>query len=147
MKKLFIYLVLSFLYILPVKSKDLSGNTLECFGENNIIKETVAINFISKKKVRYSYVALEGESIFRLIKNEEFKYKVTEDIIFIRSKSKSKDYPEFSIDVEINRTDLSLTFPHITSPKCKIIDIKDYDPFKKIDQYQILEKPKKEKKL
>tara|TARA_B100000941_G_C27981649_1_gene291344 strand:+ start:53 stop:496 length:444 start_codon:yes stop_codon:yes gene_type:complete len=147
MKKLITSLIISFFFCLPAISKDLSGNALECFGENNIAKELVAIQFISKKKVRYSYVALEGNSVFRLIKNKEFKYNVTEETIYIKSKSQSKVYPEFKVDVEINRTDLSLTFPHMTAPKCRLIDINSYDPFKEIDKYQIQEEPKKEKKL
>jgi hypothetical protein len=135
MKKIITSLIISCFLCSSALSIDLSGYAFECHGENNLIKETVAIHHLNKKKIRYSYVALEGDYIMRLIKNAEYEYEV--DDISVKIHSKSKTYPEFNVGFEMFPSNPFLSFPHITSPKCKLIDIKNYDPFMKIDKYEI----------
>ena len=144
-------------------SKDLSGNTLDCFGKNRLYEEQVAFHFVSKNEVKYSYARMELNSqkdIIEILTLEDIlKYKVIEDYILVENKrvaNLSFNVWERGI-TSINREDLWLgdgmfskedSFKYYTPPQCKIVDIDTDDPFKKFDKYKIEEEEvKKEKKL
>ena len=144
-------------------SKDLTGNTLECFWETYGHEEYMALHFIDKKKVKYAFVKYDLETnpkyIAVLNKGEELKYEVFEDAILIRTNRIFTAYNWWDEGLTfIDRFDLKPfrasydgedAYPYQTDLQCKIIDINNNDPFKIFDDLSMEEEEetKKEKKL
>jgi len=162
---IFLFFIFSFS---PVNAKDLTGNALECYGDQNSYEEMLAIHFTSKKKVKFSYVRFGKDSsekyIMVLNKDASLKYEVNDQYIIIKTKPMFvHPYgPEDKGLTRINREDLVVgpiwlkrnstpnNFPYPTRPQCKLVDINnlpDQSIFDEIKKFTIEEKPKKEKKL
>ncbi len=137
-------------------AKDLTGNTLECFGESYRHEEHMALHFINKKKVKYAFVKYDLETnpkyIAVLNKGEELKYEVWDEIIIIKTNRIFTAYNWWDEgETIIERSDLtptSGTYPYQTDLQCKIVDINNNDPFKMFDDLSMeKEETKKENKL
>ena len=164
MNKIRIYFITIFIVNLfsnAAISKDLSGNTLDCFGKNNLYEEQVAFHFVNKNKVKYSYARIEpasGKNIIEILTREEiYKYKVTEDYILVETKPvPNLSFKNFMVEGTtiidrktrvVGRGKLGIGFPNPEGvkksfaypgiPTCKIVDIYTNDPFKKFDKYKI----------
>ena len=166
MKKLITSLIISCFLCFPAISKNLSGNALECYGNDNLYEEMLAIHFTSKKKVKFSYVRFGKDSsekyIMVLNKDASLKYEVNEKYIVIKTKPMFvHPYgPEDKGLTRINREDLVVgpiwkernssfdNFPYPSRPQCVLVDINnlpDQSIFNEIKKFTIEEKPKKEK--
>ena len=172
MKKLILSLITFFLLCSTAISKDLSGNVISCKIGNDYTghKELFAIEFISKKEARLSNVITRQKfsdptaKVLYLVKNEIVKYDVKDLFILVRDKRfKSESETNFGDDwdhTEIWRENLWLGGArggHVQgrgepeegtdNEGCKLIDIKIYDPFKIIDDFQLTPDPKIKKIL
>ena len=141
-KNIKIYIITIFLIFLctSVNSKDLTGVTLDCYGEFKKMKQNLfyAINFVDSNFVKRSYLFIDRwDSNNEIVekKSDTYKYRVEENYItyeWIEQNGMSN----FEI---IDRKTLDLEsrdfFP--INIKCKIVDINKNDPFKKIENYKI----------
>ena len=136
-------------------AKDLSGNTLECYGESYRHEEFMALHFIDKKKVKYAFVKYDLESnpkyISVLNKGEELKYEVSDEFIIIRTNRIFTAYNWWDEgDTLIDRSNLEPTwgnYPYQTDLQCKIVDINNNDPFKIFDGLSMEEEETKKENI
>lgn len=150
---------------------DLTGNWLTCEGKNIIHDETLAIQFISKKKVRYAYVkyGLDAREPYIIIlnKGEDLKYEVNDKYIVIKTKpmidhtwgngDKEKGFTLIDRDyLTINQNLLGQNhkywkgmdiYPYPTKPQCYLVNAEKENPFEKFENINLKQEDKKEKKL
>ena len=147
---------------------DLTDNALECFGQNNMYEEMLAIHFTSKNQVKYSYIRFGLDSsekyIMILNKDASFNYEVNDKYIEIKTEPMFV-YPYGPEDkgiTRINRKDLVVgpiwkernssfdNFPYPSRPQCILVDINNLSSqsiFEEIKKYTIEEKTEKKNKL
>ena len=151
--------------------EDLTGNLLTCEGKNIIHDETLAIQFLSKNKVKYAYVkyGLDANEPYIIIlnKGEDLKYEVNDKYIVIKTKPMI-DHTWGNGDKEkgftlIDRDDLTINqnllgknhkywkgmdiYPYPTKPQCYLVDADKENPFGKFENINLKKEDKKEKKL
>ena len=139
--KIYIKTIFFIFLCTSVNSKDLTGVTLDCYGENKKMKQYLfyAINFIDSNLVKHSYLFIDRwngpNDEFVEKKNDTYKYEVDEDHIIIRSINEQNGISFFQL---IYRKTLDTEGGgFLIDAKCKIVDINENDPFKKIENYKI----------
>ena len=142
-KNIKIYIKTIFLIFLctSVNSKDLTGTTLDCYGENKTMKlnSFYAINFENSNLLKYSALHIDrwngpDDEIVKKI-NDTYKYEVNEDHIVILMMNEQKGIP-FNGTID-RKTIIIKPGSGGLKAKCKIVDINKNNPFKKIENYKI----------
>ena len=140
--KIYIKTIFFIFLCTSVNSKDLTGVTLDCYGENKKIKLYVfyAINFVNSNLVKHSYLFIDRSNgpndEFVEKKNDTYKYEVDEHQIIIRSINEQNGISFFQL-IYRKTLDTEGGASVMIDAKCKIVDINKNDPFKKIENYKI----------
>ena len=141
-KKIKIYIKIIFFIFLctSVNSKDLTGVTLDCYGEFKKMKQYLfyAINFEDSNFVKRSYLFIDRWDPNNEIAEKNsgtYKYRVEENYILYEWIEQNGMSNHEIIDRKTLDLESRDFFP--INIKCKIVDINKNDPFKKIENYKI----------
>ena len=157
----FFYFCIIFLFSSHSNATDLTGHAIDCevIDSHRGNKEFFSVEFISKKKAKYSQVQIQNnmntnyaDKVLYLVRNEVVHYQPKENFILIRNKRLKPDGWDHT---QIGRDDLWLggvKGGHVQdlrgdSRGCQLINIKTNDPFKKYDNFKFPSAPKKKKKI
>ncbi len=139
--KIYIKTIFFIFLCTSVNSKDLTGVTLDCYGEykENQMKQYLfyAINFIDSNFVTRSNLYIDrSDPNNEIVEKKSGTYKYDVDENYIRYEWIEEN--GMSNYEMINRKTLGLIISgSLIKTKCKIVDINKNDPFKKIENYKI----------
>ena len=148
MKKIILFVVITFIFSIQANSKDLSGNAIDCYDLESYsvdVHNHASVLFLNEKQAKFSLAVYFDEEFEILISGETFNYEVTKDKIILKSENIKNLYDplgwwkrivnENKGEIKIWRQSLNMDF-YIKRIGCNLVDSGDSNIFKKYEKFQ-----------